>query len=141
MIVHSELASEIAWSAVWHDMKPSPLHQQIQATGINKTRGKAYGKAVREVWVIASEALHERAQEISAQQGKFTIIDLAQVSLEFGLSFKLTAEFLEDLGILPTETYDRLKDSHGYRVATYLDAARERAEQETKAAVERIRLA
>jgi hypothetical protein len=74
-------------------MKTSPLHPQIQATGINKTRGNAYGKAVREVWAIASVALRERAQEITAERGKFTIVDLAQVSLEFGLSFKLTAEF------------------------------------------------
>jgi hypothetical protein len=116
-------------------MKLNPLHQKIQATGINKSRGQAYGRAVREVWAIAAEALRERAQEITAERGKFTIVDLAQVSLEFGLSFKLTAEFLEELGVLPRGTYDRLKDSRGYRVTTYLDAARERAERETAATI------
>jgi hypothetical protein len=34
-------------------MQPNPLYGQIQATGINKTRGKAYGKAVRDVWALA----------------------------------------------------------------------------------------
>lgn len=111
-------------------MKLNPLHQQIQATGINKTRGKAYGTAVREVWAIASASLRDRAQEISSERGKFTIVDLAQVSLEFGLSFKLTAEFLEELEVLPTGTYDRLKDLRGYRVSTFLEAATERAERE-----------
>jgi hypothetical protein len=111
-------------------MKLNPLHPQIQATGINKTRGQAYGRAVRQVWAITSEALRERAQEITAARGNFTIVDLAQTSLEFGLSFKLTAEFLEELEVLPTGTYDRLKDSRGYRVTKYLDAARERAERE-----------
>jgi hypothetical protein len=114
-------------------MKTSPLHQKIQATGINKTRGQAYGRGVRDVWAIASEALQKRAQEISSERGKFTIIDLAQVSLEFGLSFKLTAEFLEELGILSRGTFDRLKDSRGYRVSTFLEAATERAEREQAA--------
>jgi hypothetical protein len=111
-------------------MQPHPLHEQIQATGINKSRGKAYGKAVRDVWAITSQPLRDRAQEIMSERGKFTIVDLAQTSLEFGLSFKLTAEFLEDLGILPRGTYDRLSCSRGYRVATYLEAARERAGRE-----------
>jgi hypothetical protein len=116
-------------------MKLNPLHQKIQATGINKTRGQSYGRAVREVWAIASVALQERAQEISAERGKFMIVDLAQVSLEFGLSFKLTAEFLEELGTLPRGTYDRLKDSRRYRVTTYLNAARGWAEREAAAAI------
>jgi hypothetical protein len=116
-------------------MQPNPLHEQIQSTGINKTRGPAYGKAVREAWAIASVALQARAQAITQQRGKFTIVDLAQVSLEFGLSFKLTAEFLEELGGLPTGTYDRLKDSRGYRVATFLEAVKERAERENAAAI------
>jgi hypothetical protein len=111
-------------------MQPNSLHEQIQATGIDKTRGQAYGKAVRDVWAIASVALQARAQAIAKQRGKFTIVDLAQTSLEFGLSFKLTAEFLEELGVLPTGTYDRLKDSRGYRVATFLEAVKERAERE-----------
>jgi hypothetical protein len=114
-------------------MKNNSLHQQIQATGINKTRGPAYGKAVQEVWAIASTVLRARAQAIAKERGKFTIVDLAQTSLEFGLSFKITAEFLEELGVLPTGTYDRLKDSRGYRVATFLDAAKERAEREAVA--------
>jgi hypothetical protein len=114
-------------------MKPNSLHQKIQATGINKTRGQAYGKAVRDVWVIASPALRARAQAIAKERGKFTIVDLAQVSLEFGLSFKLTAEFLEELGVLPRGTYDRLQRSRGYQVKTFLDAARERAEREQAA--------
>jgi hypothetical protein len=117
-------------------MKPNSLHQQIQATGINKTRGQAYGKAVRDVWAIASPALRARAQAIAKERGKFTIIDLAQISLEFGLSFKLTAEFLEELGILPRGTYDRLSGSRGYRVSKFLDAAKERAKQEKAAAIE-----
>jgi hypothetical protein len=115
-------------------MKQSPLHSQIQATGINKSRGPAYGKAVREVWAIASVALRDRAQKLHTECGKFTIVDLAQVSLEFGLSFKLTAEFLEELDVIPTGTYERLKHSRGYRVGTYLNAAKERAERETAAA-------
>jgi hypothetical protein len=125
-------------------MKLNPLHPQIQATGINKTRGQAYGKAVREVWAkathqeSASTALRERAQEITAERGKFTIVNLAQTSLEFGLSFKLTAEFLEELEVLPTVTYDRLKDSRGYRVTKYLDAARERAERELATAEAKV---
>jgi hypothetical protein len=117
-------------------MKQSPLHSQIQNTGINRTRGPAYGKAVRATWAIASPALRARAQAIAKERGKFTIVDLAQTSLEFGLSFKLTAEFLEDLGILPRGTYDRLKDSRGYRVSKFLDAAKERAKQEKAAATE-----
>jgi membrane-anchored protein YejM (alkaline phosphatase superfamily) len=111
-------------------MQPNPLHEQIQSTGINKTRGLAYGRAVREVWAIAFVALQARAQAITQQRGKFTIVDLAQTSLEFGLSFKLTAEFLEELGILPRGTYERLRRSRGYRVATFLDAAKERAERQ-----------
>jgi hypothetical protein len=111
-------------------MKINPLHNEIQATGINKTRGPAYGKAVRDVWAIASVALQARAQAIAKQRGKFTIIDLAQTSLEFGLSFKLIAEFLEELGVLPRGTYERLRRSRGYRVATFLDAAKERAERQ-----------
>ena len=35
-------------------MQLSPLHEQSQATEINRTRGQAYGKAVRVVWAIAS---------------------------------------------------------------------------------------
>lgn len=119
-------------------MKLNPLHQKIQATGINKTRGQAYGRAVRDVWAVASVALRERAQEITAARGKFTIVDLAQTSLEFDLSFKLTAEFLEELGILPRGTYDRLKNSRGYRVTKYLDAARERAEREAATAEAKV---
>jgi hypothetical protein len=119
-------------------MKLNPLHQQIRATGINKTRGQAYGKAVREVWAIASVALRARAQEITVEQGKFTIVDLAQVSLEFGLSFKLTTEFLEELEVLPTGTYNRLKDSRGYRVTNYLEAARERAERQQRLRFRRL---
>jgi hypothetical protein len=116
-------------------MQPNPLREQIQATGIDKTRGPAYGKAVRDVWAIASVALQARAQAIAKQRGKFTIVDLAQVSLEFGLSFKLTAEFLEELDVITTVTYERLKGSCGYRVTTYLDAARERTKRENAAAI------
>jgi hypothetical protein len=69
----------------------------------------------------------------SQKGGKFTIVDLALLSLEFGLSFKITAEFLEELRILPRGTYDRLSGSRGYRVKTFLEAAKERAEREAVA--------
>jgi hypothetical protein len=46
-------------------MQPNSLHEQIQATGIDKTRGQAYGKAVREVSAIASEDLQARVQAIA----------------------------------------------------------------------------
>lgn len=74
---------------------------------LKKYRGKAYGKAVIEAWALYSDSLKHKAAKIKAT-GKFTPLDIYRLSLEFDFSFKLTTEFLQELTIISTGTYERM---------------------------------
>lgn len=77
-------------------------------------RGKAYGLAVREAWFLYSEKIKKDCQVFIENQ-HVDVVCIYSLSVKYDLSFKITCEFMEELGVLSTGTYDDLRN-RGLRI-------------------------
>lgn len=72
--------------------------------------GKAYYEELRAILAEIGPALKADAEAMRDDAGKLTVRALCQLALKYTLNVKATCEALEDMRILPTGTYDGLKD-------------------------------
>lgn len=90
---------------------------------LNTARGQRYGRLLRQVLMYIGPAITADCERFKAETGTVTPVNLGQLMLRYGLSFKATCEFLEEARCLPTGTYEKLKRD-GPKVRDVLDAAR-----------------
>jgi hypothetical protein len=85
-------------------------HKLTQA--LKTARGKHFGTLLKQTYATLGPRLTEAARAIKQETGKITPTDVGKLALEFNLCLKHTFDFLEDVQdqVLPTGTYDRLKD-------------------------------
>ncbi|NJM74686.1 MAG: hypothetical protein HC852_01665 [Acaryochloridaceae cyanobacterium RU_4_10] len=82
-----------------------------QLTEALKTaRGQRFGSLLKQTYALLGPRLTNSAREIKQQTGKLTPTDVGGLALQFSLCLKHTFDFLEDDRVLPSGTYDRLKD-------------------------------
>jgi hypothetical protein len=84
-----------------------------QLTEALKTaRGQRFGSLLKQTYAVLGSRLANAARAIKQETGKITPVDVAKLALEFNLCLKHTFDFLEDVQdqVLPSGTYDRLKD-------------------------------
>lgn len=77
---------------------------------LKKARGKHFVLLLKQVYADLSPDLAEQALIIIKETGKLTPTDVGVLALRFNLQLKHTFEFLEEQNVLPSGTYDRLKD-------------------------------
>ncbi|MGG6267101.1 hypothetical protein ACQ4M3_13120 [Leptolyngbya sp. AN03gr2] len=84
-----------------------PPHPNSEA--LKTARGKRFVALLKQVYTESAPELAASAQAIIEAQGKLTIVDVGVLALQFNLQLKHASEFLEEQGVLPCGTYDRLK--------------------------------
>ncbi len=79
---------------------------------LKTTRGPRFGSLLKQTYAVLGPSLADAAREIKQDTGKLTPTDVGVLALQFNLCLKHTFEFLEDVQdqVLPSGTYDRLKD-------------------------------
>lgn len=104
-------------------------HQSGKAQDLKHARGHRYGELIRESYEELSPLLVIDANEMIKAEGKLSIVDVGTLAIRYNLHLKYACEFLEWQKMLPTGTYERLKD-RGLIVERVLIEARERMEVE-----------
>lgn len=90
-------------------------------------RGVAYYDELRSVLAEIGPQLKADAETAKKERGKITPADLCRWALKYTLNVKATTEALEDMRILPTGTYDRMRDCGFKPMAALREIMQERA--------------
>jgi hypothetical protein len=85
-------------------------HQLTES--LKTARGQRFGSLLKEAYAVLGPRLADSARGIKKNTGKLTPTDVGRLALQFNLCLKHTFDFLEDDQdqVLPSGTYDRLKD-------------------------------
>jgi hypothetical protein len=103
---------------------------QISITESLKTaREREYFRYYQIAFRELSEMIKTDAEAIIAQRQKFTTIDIGVLAIKYNLAFKVCCEFLEKLAILPTGTYQKIRERKNFNVRDIFAAARKRREE------------
>ena len=73
-------------------------------------RGKEFTRLLKQTYSTIAPLLETRTNQMIQTEGKLTPAMVGTLANEFNLCAKHTFEFLEELKILPSGTYDRLID-------------------------------
>jgi hypothetical protein len=95
---------------------------------IRTTRGQRYYALLKTILTCVGRDIYlEGKRIIDAQGGKLFVVDIGYLSLKFNLNFKATCEWVEEIGIVPAGTHDRIIHSK-FKVRDLYDAASKKYE-------------
>ena len=79
---------------------------------LKTARGQRFGSLLKQTYAVLGPRLANSARAIKQETGKITPVDVGGLALQFNLCLKHAFDFLEDVQdqVLPSGTYDRLKD-------------------------------
>jgi hypothetical protein len=97
----------------------------IEAMG-KGARGQRYYALLKAYLSVQGKPIVDTFKEIWQAQGAFYVIDIAHLVNRYGLNFKALTEWLEETGCIPSGMYERIKEAPGFKVSTYLEAARKK---------------
>lgn len=102
-----------------YNLRHDLLSEQFQTA-----KGEQYYAILKAILSIKGKAIYDKAVEINAQNGKFTPVDIAYLSILFGFEMRMKAlcEWLEECQFLPTGLYEDLREK-GMGVRDMLELA------------------
>lgn len=93
---------------------------------IKTARGQIYYGLLKTILGHIGKAIVDDARTIHRETGKLTGVDIAWISLNRDLNYKATFEWLEEVGVVYTGTYERVRGQKS--VAELYRMAREKYE-------------
>lgn len=104
---------------------PSDLTEKLR-----HTRGKGYYTVLQAILADIGPQLAADAVAILAESGgKMTVYNVGCLAVKYDLNFKATCEWLEESRVIPTGTYQRLKE-RGLKAREVFEAVAARQESE-----------
>ncbi len=90
---------------------------------LRAARGKGYFTVLKAILAKCGQDIINDAQEVKRKDGRITPFNIAEIALKHDLNFKATCEWLEESGVIPSGSHQKLIE-RGFRATLAFEAVR-----------------